>query len=114
MLGIEPIELPIDSVSILDPQLGAPNKTIEQLDQLLKYVDSERAKLGAAQNRLSHAINNLSQTSENVAASNSRIRDTDFARETSRLAKESILKEANTAMLAQASKAPQEALNLLR
>ncbi|MEH6532226.1 MAG: flagellin [Photobacterium frigidiphilum] len=91
-----------------------PESVIDRLDEILQQVDSERAKLGAAQNRLSHAINNLSQTSENVAASNSRIRDTDFARETSRLAKESILKEANTAMLAQAKMAPNAAVDLLQ
>ncbi len=89
------------------------NMVIEQLDALLQYTDSERAKLGAAQNRLSHAINNLSQSSENVAASTSQIRDTDFAKETSELTKQSILKEVNTSMLAQASKTPQGALGLL-
>ncbi|ENP8372986.1 flagellin [Vibrio alginolyticus] len=84
-----------------------------QIDEVLQSVDSERAKLGAIQNRLSHAINNLSQTSENVAASNSQIRDTDFAKETSELTKQSILREVNTSMLAQASNAPRSALNLL-
>ncbi|TOM09006.1 hypothetical protein CGH84_23540 [Vibrio parahaemolyticus] len=84
-----------------------------QIDEVLESVDSERAKLGAIQNRLSHAINNLSQTSENVAASNSQIRDTDFAKETSELTKQSILKEVNTSMLAQAGNAPRSALNLL-
>lgn len=89
------------------------DSVLEQIDGLLQYVDSERAKLGATQNRLSHAINNLSQTSENVAASNSQIKDTDFAKETSELTKQSILKEVNTSMLAQASKTPQGALGLL-
>lgn len=105
-------EIPL-SLPSLDGEADAGG-VIDRLDEILQFVDSERAKLGAAQNRLSHAINNLSQTSENVAVSNSHIRDTNFARETSRLAKESILKEANTAMLVQASKTPQEALNLLK
>ncbi|MDW1925027.1 flagellin [Vibrio sp. 947] len=86
---------------------------LEQIDVLLQHTDSERARLGATQNRLSHAINNLSQSSENVAASNRQIRDTDFAKETTELTKQSILREANTSILAQAGNAPRSALNLL-
>ncbi|MGL1167775.1 flagellin [Vibrio parahaemolyticus] len=86
---------------------------IDQLDEVLHYVDSERSRLGATQNRLSHAINNLSQSSENVAASNRQIRDTDFAKEATELTKQSILREVNTSMLAQAGNAPRSALNLL-
>ncbi len=86
---------------------------IDQLDEVLHYVDSERSRLGATQNRLSHAINNLSQSSENVAASNRQIRDTDFAEEATELTKQSILREVNTSMLAQAGNAPRSALNLL-
>lgn len=89
------------------------DEVLSRLDTVLTNIDSERAKLGAAQNRLSHAINNLSQTSESVAASNSQIRDTDFAREASKLTKQSILKEVNTSMLAQASKTPEGVLSLL-
>ncbi|MCV5225074.1 flagellin, partial [Escherichia coli] len=80
--------------------------------KLLQSVDSERAKLGATQNRLSHAINNLSQSSENVAASNSQIRDTDFAKETSELTKQSILNQVNTSILAQANSSNVSAMNL--
>ncbi|TOF19807.1 flagellin B, partial [Vibrio parahaemolyticus] len=75
--------------------------------------DSSRASLGASQNRLTHAINNLSQSSENVANSHSQIRDTDFAKESTQLTKQSILREVNTSMLAQAGNAPKSALNLL-
>lgn len=89
------------------------NVTIDELDKLIGYIDSERAKLGAIQNRFSHAINNLSQSSENVADSHSQIRDTDFAKESTQLTKQSILKEVNTSMLAQAGNAPRSALNLL-
>ncbi|WP_081275288.1 flagellin [Vibrio cyclitrophicus] len=85
----------------------------DQLDEVLHYVDSERSRLGATQNRLSHAINNLSQSSENVAASNRQIRDTDFTKEATELTKQSILREVNTSMLAQAGNAPRSALNLL-
>ncbi|PWI33539.1 flagellin [Vibrio albus] len=92
---------------------GGSNDSIAAIDELLEFIDSARAYLGASQNRLNHAINNLSQSSENVAISNSQIRDTDFAKETSELTKQSILKQVNTSMLAQASKAPQGALGLL-
>ncbi|EON6349203.1 flagellin [Vibrio parahaemolyticus] len=89
------------------------NQVLEQLDELLQYIDSSRASLGASQNRLTHAINNLSQSSENVANSHSQIRDTDFAKESTQLTKQSILREVNTSMLAQAGNAPKSALNLL-
>ncbi|HDY7459569.1 TPA: hypothetical protein RQJ47_002539 [Vibrio vulnificus] len=78
------------------------NYVLEQLDSVIKYTDSERAKLGAIQNRLYHAINNLSQSGENVSSSKSQIQDADFARETTNLTKHSILKEAGLSMLAQA------------
>ncbi|HCG8767558.1 flagellin N-terminal helical domain-containing protein [Vibrio parahaemolyticus] len=86
---------------------------ISSLDKLISFVDSKRAMLGSAQNRLSHAINNLSQSSENVADSHSQIRDTDFAKESAKLAKQSILREVNTSILAQAGNTPRSALNLL-
>ncbi|MEZ9835966.1 flagellin [Vibrio sp. 10N.261.52.C11] len=102
----------ISSIPYLDnPKLAGT--VAEELDELLRSVDSYRANIGATQNRLHHAINNLNQSSENVAASNRQIRDTDFAKETSELTKQSILKEVNTSMLAQASKTPQGALGLL-
>ncbi len=96
------------------PELeGEAQPTVDILDNILEYIDSERAKLGSLQNRLSHAINNLSQSSENVADSYSQIRDTDFAKESAKLAKQSILREVNTSILAQAGNAPRSALNLL-
>ena len=98
------------------PHLDNPKlagKVVEELDELLRTVDSQRANLGATQNRLFHAINNLSQSSENVAASYSQIRDTDFAKETTNLTKQSILKEAEMVLLAQAKDSPRNALSLL-
>ncbi|MDF4748874.1 flagellin N-terminal helical domain-containing protein [Vibrio parahaemolyticus] len=96
------------------PELdGNVDIVFEKLDNALRSVDSGRAYLGATLNRFHHAISNLSQSSENVADSHSQIRDTDFAKESTQLTKQSILKEVNTSMLAQAGNAPQSALNLL-
>ncbi|EGQ7948224.1 flagellin [Vibrio parahaemolyticus] len=96
------------------PELdGNVDIVLEKLDNALQSVDSGRAYLGATLNRFHHAISNLSQSSENVADSHSQIRDTDFAKESTQLTKQSILKEVNTSMLAQAGNAPQSALNLL-
>ncbi|MBE4466324.1 flagellin [Vibrio parahaemolyticus] len=96
------------------PELdGNVDIVLEKLDNALQSVDSGRAYLGATLNRFHHAISNLSQSSENVADSHSQIRDTDFAKESTQLTKQSILREVNTSMLAQAGNAPRSALNLL-
>jgi flagellin len=83
------------------------------LDAALGYVSSSRATLGAAQNRLQHTIANLSTTSENLSASNSRIRDVDVATESSNMAKFQVLEQAGVSVLAQANQMPQLALKLL-
>jgi len=70
--------------------------------------------LGAVQNRLESTINNLSVTTENLAASESRIRDTDMAAEMVNFTKNQILQQAGTAMLGQANAVPQSVLSLLR
>jgi flagellin len=84
------------------------------IDAALTYVDSQRADLGAKQNRLSHSINNLSNIQENVESSKSRIKDTDFAKETTELTKNQILQQAGTSILAQAKQLPNSALSLLQ
>ncbi|EKZ8661753.1 TPA: flagellin B [Vibrio parahaemolyticus] len=86
---------------------------VAALDDLIHFVDSARAYLGSSQNRLFHAINNLSQSSEKVAASGSQIRNTDFAKQTSELTKQSILNQVNTSILAQANSSNVSAMNLL-
>ena len=83
------------------------------IDGMIAAVDSKRAELGAVQNRFSSTINNLSNISENVSASRSRIRDTDFAEETARLTSAQILQQASSSILAQANQRPQTALSLL-
>jgi flagellin len=87
---------------------------IDNIDDAIKKVSSERAKLGAMQNRLEHTINNLGTTAENLTASESRIRDVDMAKEMMEFTKNSILQQAATAMLAQANNQPQVVLQLLQ
>ncbi|WP_447937059.1 flagellin [Thermomonas fusca] len=93
--------------------LGA-QRAISIADKALTAVNSSRAELGAIQNRFSSVISNLNTTSENLSASRSRIRDTDFAKETAELTRSQILNQAGTAMLAQANQVPQSVLSLLR
>ncbi|MBD1390852.1 flagellin [Neiella sp. HB171785] len=83
------------------------------IDDALSYIDSSRAQLGAVQNRLTSTISNLENIVENSSASRSRIRDTDFAKETTELTKNQILQQASTSILAQAQQLPQAALSLL-
>ena len=89
-------------------------QAISIMDNALTAVNSSRAELGAIQNRFSSVISNLNTTSENLSASRSRIRDTDFAKETAELTRTQILNQAGTAMLAQANQVPQSVLSLLR
>jgi len=92
--------------------IGA-NNTIERIDDALKKISDGRANLGAIQNRLSSTISNLANVSQNISAANSRIRDADFAMETSALSKSQILQQAGTAMLSQANASTQNVLSLL-
>lgn len=93
-------------------QVGA-NDAIGFVDAAITKVSSERAMLGATQNRLDHTINNLTTTSENLTAAESRIRDVDMAKEMMNFTKNNILSQASTAMLAQANQMPQGVLQLL-
>ena len=87
---------------------------IETINVAIEKVSEQRSKLGAAQNRLEHTIKNLDNASENVQASESRIRDVDMAKEMMEFTKNNILQQAAQAMLAQANQAPQGVLQLLR
>jgi flagellin len=89
-------------------------KALEIVDKALTAVNSSRADMGAVQNRFTSTIANLSSTSENLSASRSRIRDTDYAKETAELTRTQILQQAGTAMLAQAKSVPQNVLSLLQ
>ena len=87
---------------------------ITAVNSAINTVSTQRATLGATQNRLEHKINNLDTSSENLQAAESRIRDLDMAKEMTSFTKNNILVQAATAMLAQANQAPQNVLSLLR
>jgi flagellin len=87
---------------------------LANIDTAIGAVSELRGTLGATQNRLEHTIANTSVTVENLQASESRIRDTDMAREMVSFTRHQILSQAGTAMLAQANQVPQSVLSLLR
>ncbi|WP_264876977.1 flagellin [Vibrio agarivorans] len=93
--------------------VGGSQEAVTIIDSALKNVDSQRAELGAIQNRFNHTINNLDNINENVNASRSRILDTDYAKETTAMTKSQILQQASTSILAQAKQTPSAALSLL-
>jgi len=87
---------------------------LASIDNALNYITSQRAKLGAIENRLNHTISNLTSVVVNTEASQSRIQDADFAVETSKLTKSQVLSQAATSMLAQANASKQSVLSLLQ
>ncbi|GAB2655353.1 flagellin [Vibrio panuliri] len=101
----------VDTIDVTS--VAGAQESVAIVDSALKFVDSHRAELGAFQNRFEHAINNLDNINENVNASKSRIKDTDFAKETTALTKSQILSQASSSVLAQAKQAPNSALGLL-
>jgi flagellin len=94
--------------------VSGANDALEIVDAALTQLDSQRADLGAVQNRFESVIANLSNVSENSAAARSRIRDADFAAETAELARAQILQQAGISVLAQANAQPQNVLALLQ
>ena len=101
-------------VSDLDiTKVVGSQQALSIVDRALTAVNSARADMGAIQNRFASTIANLSTTSENLSASRSRIRDTDYAKETAELTRTQILQQAGTAMLAQANASSQSVLSLL-
>ncbi|MFC1236133.1 flagellin [Vibrio sp. F74] len=111
-LGMGPATaVTVDTLDVTS--VGGAQEAVAVVDAAMKYVDSHRSELGAFQNRFDHAINNLDNINENVNASNSRIKDTDFAKETTAMTKSQILQQASTSILAQAKQAPNTALSLL-
>jgi flagellin len=101
-MGLANVDLVSDSQS-----------SIKKIDDALQYIDNQRSGLGAFMNRLEHTISNLSNISENVSASRSRIQDTDFATETAKLTSLQIKQQASTALLAQSNIAAESILKLL-
>jgi flagellin len=104
-----------DKVADVDmtTQLGAQD-ALRSIDAAINQVSAAQAKSGALNNRLDVIVNNLSEGLQNMSASRSRILDTDYAQETTELAKSQIIQQAATAMLAQANQAPQGVLALLQ
>lgn len=94
--------------------VAGANTALALIDAALTTIDTNRADLGAIQNRMESTIANLSSISENVAAARSRILDADFAAETANLTRAQILQQAGVAMLAQANATPQIVLSLLQ
>ncbi len=92
----------------------AANIAISVIDEATALVSSQRAKLGAVENRLDSTINNLTTASENMTSAESRIRDVDMASEMATYTKLSVVTQAATAMLAQANQQPQQVLTLLQ
>ncbi|EIA1342244.1 flagellin [Vibrio parahaemolyticus] len=110
-LGDNKKNVTVDTIDVTS--VGGAQESVAIIDAALKYVDSHRAELGAFQNRFNHAISNLDNINENVNASKSRIKDTDFAKETTAMTKSQILSQASSSILAQAKQAPNSALSLL-
>ena len=94
--------------------ISMASKSIVEIDVVIGDVSSQRATFGAISNRLTHAVDNLTNVKTNSEASRSRILDTDYASATSELARTQIIQQAGTAMLAQANALPQTVLALLQ
>ncbi|MCI9456603.1 MAG: hypothetical protein HFE44_06465 [Oscillospiraceae bacterium] len=88
--------------------------SLDKINAAINTVSSARASMGALQNRLEHTINNLDVYVENLSAANSRIRDTDMAKEMMNYTKMNVLVQSAQAMLAQANQQPQSVLQLLQ
>jgi flagellin len=107
-----------DFKDALDAFEGGPDQDtasdlLAAADDALNYISTQRATLGAGQNRLEHSIASVKAAAENLEASNSRIRDVDVAEESGNLARSQILMQAGVSVLAQANQIPQMALKLL-
>jgi flagellin len=93
---------------------GNALEAITLIDTAIETVNIQRSTLGATANRLNHTVNNLTNMSANLSSAQGRIQDADFAIETTNLAKNQILQQASTAMLAQANASKANVLGLLR
>lgn len=112
MKAMDAKALGIDKLD-MKTSINAP-KTLTTIEAAIKTVSEHRATLGAVQNRLEHTIASTDTTSENLQASESRIRDTDMAKEMMEYTKSNILTQAAQSMLAQANSAPNSVLSLLQ
>lgn len=93
---------------------SAASTAISALDLALSTLNAQRSIIGAAVNRLTHAVDNLTNVAQNTSDSRSKVEDTDYAAATSELARQQIIQQAATAILAQANQQPQSVLSLLK
>jgi len=105
------METTVSNLSITDAK--SSQIAIQALDAAIAQVDSQRAQLGAVQNRFDSTVANLNSISENSTAARSRVQDADFASETAELTKQQTLQQASTAILSQANQLPSSVLKLL-
>ena len=104
--------LGLDSVNVMSRDRASRSITI--IDNAIDKVSTQRAKIGAYQNRLEYTVNNLTTASENLTSAESRIRDADMAKEMMNFTKLNIMLQAGNSMLAQANQQPQNVLSLIR
>jgi flagellin len=110
--NMDTTSLLIDAVSI--GTVTTAQSAVSALDDAISILNTRRSIIGAGINRLTHAIDNLTNVAQNASESRSRITDTDYATATSELARSQIIQQAGMAMLAQANQQPQIVLSLLR
>ncbi|MET1248339.1 flagellin [Sporolactobacillus sp. STCC-11] len=113
-LGATAANANVANVNSVNVSTKTFDDNLEVIDAAIREVSGQRSQLGAWQNRLEYTINNLSTSSENLTAAESRIRDVDMAKEMSNFTKNNILNQAAQSMLAQANQLPQGVLQLLR
>jgi flagellin len=110
---VDTIDVSADALAAVDTSTAVITDS-SSVQEAITTISTQRAALGAVQNRFEHSINSLNVAIENLSASESRIRDTDMAQEMVSFTRAQILSQAGTAMLAQANQAPQGVLQLLR
>ena len=106
-------DLKISAIDVTDFETTDFDEQLGAVESAIASVSKERSNLGAVQNRLEHTISNLDNSSENLQAAESRIRDVDMAKEIMEFTKQNILSQASQSMLAQANQQPQQVLQLL-
>jgi flagellin len=112
--GVALTALTTASTTLSGNSAAASRSALDAIDNALKTVSTNRAKYGAAMNRLEITTSNLQTERLNISAANSRIKDVDVAEETASLARTQVLSQAGASILAQANQAPNTALGLLR
>jgi flagellin len=113
--GLTSYQPALTTVSTVDiSTVDGSNNAISVLDAAIAQVNTQRASLGASQNRFQATIENLNTSAQNLTAARSRILDADFAAETANLSRGQVLQQAGVAILSQANSLPQQVLSLLR